>query len=255
MRENIYNFSANHAKITASKEEISATYRYEIFLPSGELLRLDSSSVNLIKGEFNDSAENIIILIGVFEENTITKEMNLTGSKIKIFSVFDGVSSVLVTYFITEFEKNDLDFTIKCEPETTKYRQSLLLLYSKTCRTNFGDNKCGVNLDDYKKSYKIESINPKNIVLTNVEAATGYYNQGFAWFENELKKIIRFKIITHNDNEIELEENLPVDLLKQEYVVLSPNCDKNFITCCNKFNNAVNFRGEPTIATINVIPA
>ena len=25
------------------------------------------------------------------------------------------------------------------------------------------------------------------------------------------------------------------------------SCDKNFITCCNKFNNAVNFRGEPFI--------
>lgn len=27
-------------------------------------------------------------------------------------------------------------------------------------------------------------------------------------------------------------------------------CDKKFITCCNKFNNAVNFRGEPFIPEI-----
>lgn len=63
----------------------------------------------------------------------------------------------------------------------------------------------------------------------------------------------KFKIITHIDNKIELDENLPENLLKQEYVVLSPTCDKNFITCCNKFNNAVNFRGEPTIAEHNFL--
>jgi len=28
-------------------------------------------------------------------------------------------------------------------------------------------------------------------------------------------------------------------------------CDKNFVTCCNKFNNAVNFRGEPFIPSIS----
>lgn len=28
-------------------------------------------------------------------------------------------------------------------------------------------------------------------------------------------------------------------------------CDKKFITCCNKFNNAVNFRGEPFIPQIS----
>lgn len=28
------------------------------------------------------------------------------------------------------------------------------------------------------------------------------------------------------------------------------SCDKKFITCCNKFNNAVNFRGEPFIPEI-----
>lgn len=29
------------------------------------------------------------------------------------------------------------------------------------------------------------------------------------------------------------------------------SCDKKFITCCNKFNNAINFRGEPFIPVGN----
>ena len=72
-------------------------------------------------------------------------------------------------------------------------------------------------------------------------------------FENEFKKIASFKIISHHSMEIELEENISEDFLQQKYVNLQPACDKNFITCCNKFNNAVNFRGEPTIAEHNFL--
>ena len=32
-------------------------------------------------------------------------------------------------------------------------------------------------------------------------------------------------------------------------------CNKKFITCCNQFNNAVNFRGEPLIPEYNFLKA
>jgi uncharacterized phage protein (TIGR02218 family) len=268
MRNDVNNFAAKHEKIIGAKEAASVVYVFEIELPSGALLALNSSgrdfavgeqifrrfsSLNLIKGEFNDSAENYIMLHGIFEADGITKEMVLAGCKIKIYHCLDCVLSSLVTYFITQFEKHDLDFTIKCEPSSAKYNQSLLLLFSKTCRANFGDHKCGVDLKKYKKTYGIKSIKSKTITLLDIEEASGYYNHGLATFENEFKKMISFKIISHHNNEIELEESLPDNLLEQKYVSLIPSCDKNFITCCNKFDNAVNFRGEPTIAEHNFL--
>jgi hypothetical protein len=36
-------------------------------------------------------------------------------------------------------------------------------------------------------------------------------------------------------------------------IYLMSSCDKTFITCCNKFNNAVNFRGEPFIPEKNFL--
>ncbi|ABV75024.1 hypothetical protein A1C_03735 [Rickettsia akari str. Hartford] len=30
-----------------------------------------------------------------------------------------------------------------------------------------------------------------------------------------------------------------------EEVNIIAGCDKNFISCCNKFNNVINFRGTP----------
>ena len=64
---------------------------------------------------------------------------------------------------------------------------------------------------------------------------------------------ISFKIISHYNNQITLEKKISEDLLKQEEVILLVACNKKFITCCNKFNNAVNFRGEPTIDQRNFL--
>ena len=262
MRGNNHNFSDKHEKLINSSYEISFTYLYEIYLLSGTVLKLNSSnqeivannekflpfsSLTLTKGEFNDSAENVINLTGIFEANGITRKMSLAGCKVKIFYYYDGVIFPLVTYFITELAKNDLEFTLKCEPETVKYNQSLLLFYSKTCRANFGDGKCGIDISRYRKSYRIQSIKSRIIIVSDMELSSGYYNMGNALFCTATGENINYRIIAHYNNQVTLEEEVYEDLLKHKEVSLEPACDKNFRTCCNKFNNAVNFRGEPTI--------
>lgn len=268
MRGNNVKFSEKYRKIADSKQNISIAYAYEIFITSERVLLLNSSDkvltisekkflpfsgVSLVKGEFNDSADNVITLNGVFETQGITREMNLAGCKIKIHTFFNGELSPLVTYYIQEFEKNNLDFVIKCGPETAKYNQSLLLLFSKTCRANFGDSKCSVNTDTYKRLYQIESIVGNVVNVQAMDVDNGYYNLGRAFFEIALGNIVSFKITTHYGNRIELEEAVSESLYGQTQIRLMPTCDKNFRTCCNKFNNAVNFRGEPTIMEHNLL--
>jgi len=268
MRGNNSNFSEKHSKIINSKQELSIAYAYEIFLTTEQVLLLNSSnkvllvdekkflpfsSINLVKAEFDDSADNLVVLSGVFEADGITKEMNLAGCKIKIYSFFDGVLSPLVTYHVKEFEKNNLDFIIRCESETVKYNQSLLLLFSKTCRANFGDSKCGIDTNIYARLYQIVSITDKVVNIEGIDVDHGYYNSGRAIFQPALGNIISFKIASHYANRIELDETIDESLYGQTQIRLVPTCDKNFGTCCNKFNNAVNFRGEPTIIEHNLL--
>ncbi|XVN43247.1 MAG: phage BR0599 family protein [Candidatus Rickettsia vulgarisii] len=40
---------------------------------------------------------------------------------------------------------------------------------------------------------------------------------------------------------------MPDNMKHHKNTKITAGCDKKFITCCNKFNNAVNFRGEPLI--------
>ena len=55
------------------------------------------------------------------------------------------------------------------------------------------------------------------------------------------------------DNKIHLAVEPPEAIKPSQTVKLTAGCDKKFITCCNKFNDAVNFRGEPTIDQRNFL--
>jgi len=119
---------------------------------------LPYSGLNLLSGKFNDSAENHILLHGIFDSLGITKEDEIKGSSIKIIYSVSELYRHFVTYICTEYQVYDLEFKIKCEPEAIKYNQSLLQVFSKACRANFGDTKCKINISDYEVSMSIKSV-------------------------------------------------------------------------------------------------
>ncbi|MCC8418870.1 MAG: phage BR0599 family protein [Rickettsia endosymbiont of Glossina mortisans submortisans] len=55
------------------------------------------------------------------------------------------------------------------------------------------------------------------------------------------------KVLSNFGDLIILEDIIPDAAKDTEEVKIIAGCDKNFISCCNKFNNAINFRGEPLI--------
>ncbi|MFU7503175.1 MAG: phage BR0599 family protein [Candidatus Tisiphia sp.] len=61
------------------------------------------------------------------------------------------------------------------------------------------------------------------------------------------------KILSYSENLITLDKTISDSMKRNKTVLLTVGCDKKFITCCNKFNNAINFRGEPLIPDDNFI--
>lgn len=210
---------------------------------------LPYSGLSLASGEFNDSAENHIILHGIFEKNGIYKEDKLMGSSIKIMRLQKGLVKDYVTYICAQFYISDLEFEIRLEPETIKYNQSLLEMFSKTCRANFGDHRCKININDYAIDCEMVSFEENRLLCDMQNVEDGYFTGG-KLITSDNKE---FSILTHNNNNIEIETNDNHNITIQEQVKLIPACDKNFRTCCNRFNNAVNFRGEPSIPESNIV--
>lgn len=167
-KENIIKFFTSH--------DSNIVIKNTIYLPY--------SGLNIENFTFNDSAQDKIEINGIFEENAIAENDDLTGYKVKI-DIFFLKSQLLYNiceYFCSHMVKSGLSFKIILHPISYKLQKTIIESYGPNCRANLGDNKCLVNKNSY----------PPNIT-----------------------------------------------------------CDKKFITCCNKFNNAVNFRGEPFIPEVN----
>lgn len=240
-------------------------YLFEIALKDGSTLHLTSASSPVSFGEvtilpksgltfeeavFDESAQNYIILSGVFEEGGLDKRSDLTEASFKIILYCNKHFEHLLTYRCSSFTSEDLRFTLRLEPESKKYHQSVVQSFSKTCRANFGDRRCRVNKMLHIYQYRIIEIRGKVVIVSNMDKEDGYFLGGDAFFQ---EPVLSFKILGHFQNKIEMGSPLPEKIKSNYLITLIAGCDKKFITCCNKFNNAVNFRGEPFIPDHNFL--
>jgi len=218
-----------------------------------DVIFITNSGITLKEGEFNDSSQNYIILEGIFEDGGVEQRMDLTDSIVKIYTCFPTGYNHFVTYHCSAYTKRDLNFTLYLESDIRLYNQPLLQSFSKNCRANFGDLKCKVDKINYNNTYNIEEIFGKTLVIGNCDKESGYFTYGDAVLGNNQ---FYSKILGHSREVIMLDKVIPDNMRYNKVVELIAGCDKKFITCCNKFNNAVNFRGEPLIPDedfINVI--
>jgi uncharacterized phage protein (TIGR02218 family) len=209
-----------------------------------------SSGLNVSEGIFNDSAQDNITLVGIYNDDGIDKNADLTDAKVKISIVMESSPYHLVSYYCTLYTKYDLHFTMFLEPESVKYNQTIVNVFSKTCRTKFGDEKCKVDKKLYSQDYTVVKMNIRSIEVSKILQEAGFYIGGDAHFAGH---VFSAKILHTTGNVVQLDRVIPGNVKQYKSVKLSAGCDKKFITCCNKFNNAVNFRGEPFIPKYNFL--
>ena len=126
---------------------------------------------------------------------------------------------------------------------TDLLRQPLGMHYSPGCRATFGDKHCGY-------SPKSESIT----VYQALDRARFYatFNrtgdqlaQGCLQWKTGKNQGIGMELLATDGDRIELVLDMPFEIAIGDTAVLVEGCDKSFETCVKRFNNALNFRGEP----------
>ncbi|RTK92288.1 MAG: DUF2163 domain-containing protein [Rickettsiales bacterium] len=243
-------------------------YLFDVILTNGKIFFFTSSSqyqffeentyvpqsgLNFNIGEFNDSAENSAIIYGIFETNGICKNDNLSGAKIKIKYLYANNAHLIGNFIVTKFFSHDLEFELKCETECIKYNQALLQMFSKTCRANFGDDRCKIRLEDVSIQSQIIEVNNNIITCDFRDIEDGYFKNGKLIINDAQNTAHEYNIISHFRNNIETNITSTSFIFSKQIVTLIPGCDKNYRTCCYSFHNAVNFRGEPVIPEFNII--
>lgn len=127
-------------------------------------------------------------------------------------------------------------------------------VYSATCRADLGDSKCGVDILDasWYKDATIVTVTDRRTFTINVtepRAVDDWFNLGAAVFQTGNNAGIAIEIKDWVQSTSELTLFLPTPYVPEsgDTLKLFPGCDKRLETCRTKFDNAINFRGEPFV--------
>jgi uncharacterized phage protein (TIGR02218 family) len=231
---------------------------FQFNLKNGDVLHLTSCDIKIMTENnyyepysglkidlctFNDSAHDEVKISGVFEPRGISKNLKLDESTVRISYYFfrTKLYAEWLTYMFDKIQYDGMNFELFIKSEAVKLQQSILKNFSTTCRTNFGDAKCKVEITFYSGMYNVVHIEKNVINISECTRPDGFFDGGKIIFYSG----ITYDIKTHTKHALILKS--PCDEKVPQRVTLTPGCDKKFITCCNKYNNAVNFRGEPAI--------
>lgn len=162
---------------------------------------------------------------------------------------------------IGKLEKNNIGFTADVTGRGYYLNQKIGDLTSRNCRNNLGDAKCGVNLGAFTDSYTVFAVQGRRItVSTTIQRPTGYYANGTitltsgANIGTTLAVGLFTEVLYDNGvfpavyrNIFELYESPFVPLSAGNTFNATAGCNKELDTCYSKFNNVVNFGGEPFV--------
>ena len=169
--------------------------------------------------------------------------------KIAILSQLDK-NAVIFNGFISQINTENNIITITALSNLAKLNYSFCQLYSPLCRERIGSRKCGVDVNQYKADGVITNIIADNCFQGNHQAnkstLIGYYRYGIVKFTSGKLKGLSMQIKDEIDGSIYLLQNTKMLATGDEYEIYA-GCDKTLATCKEKFNNVINFRGEPYI--------
>ena len=206
-----------------------------------------------------DSGEiSNLIVSDIIENNDILSGL-YDGADVELF-LLDKITNekiILLNGIISSIEYKDNIFNAKVKGLKSKLNKVIGDVYTPLCRCQFCDKKCGLNKNNFTFNGEISSIVNNTEFQTNssniVNKAEGYFENGVIEFISGKNNGFKTEIKQFKNNSIILSMELPYELKSGDQFKITAGCDKEFSTCCNIFNNAINFRGEPHLPGIDVL--
>lgn len=135
---------------------------------------------------------------------------------------------------------------------TQKLSQQLGNLYAPACRAMLGDTRCGVSMGAYTHSGTVDSVENKAAFTDAARTqASGYFAGGKVTFSSGENAGLSMEIKAFSQGKFTLALPMPYAIGAGDGYSASAGCDKNFATCVQRFDNALNFRGEPHVPGID----
>ncbi len=204
----------------------------------------------------NELAQDNFKLSGIIDGKIITKDALLNGdftdSYVEIFllNLFDSSlkKNILKTGWLGEIKCYQDNFIAEIYSLGYKTNNVIGVCYSNTCRAEFGDQYCKVNKAKYLMNGEVTILAEKNSFIDELRTEPeDYFTRGIITFISGINKGRSYTVNEFRNNKITLNYIIELEIAIGDQYQLIAGCDKSIYTCINKFNNAINFRGEPYI--------
>lgn len=126
------------------------------------------------------------------------------------------------------------------------YSTSIGEITSPGCRANLGDARCGVDLGPFTVTGTIDAADPDFMGFSDparVEA-DAYFDGGVMTITSGDMTGMRFEVKAFSGTYWKLHVPVPYDATGETYS-MHAGCIKSRTVCRDRFDNVVNFRGEP----------
>lgn len=193
---------------------------------------------------------------GILNAEAIAEADILAGlydhAEIRVFMVNyvmpeDGVLE-LKTGWLGEVTLRGGQFIAEIRGLTSRLQQMIGEVYTSGCRAKLGDARCGKNLAAYTVSGAVTAVETSYAFLdAGRTELSAYFAYGLLTFTSGANSGLSMEVRDFSNGRFSLFLPMPKPIAEGDAYTVIAGCDKNFETCVGKFDNAMNFRGEPHV--------
>ncbi len=195
-------------------------------------------------------------IYGLLDDNQMTEQDILAGiydgAEMLLFWVDaeapDAGKLVLLAGTWGEVQWQAGQFMVEIRGIGQRLQQQFVESYSPTCRARFGDARCGVHVVPLTVTRTVASaVSRSQWTMQEQEVQDGFYNYGTVRWLTGANAGLSMEVKWQQGQHVTLVMPMPYAIMSGDTLELSPGCDKRFSTCQQRYQNAVNFRGEPHV--------
>jgi uncharacterized phage protein (TIGR02218 family) len=129
-------------------------------------------------------------------------------------------------------------------------------MYSPTCRAEFCDSRCSLDIADFTDSGTVTAVaGIHTFNASGIGADLNQYALGYVTWVTGPNEGRRTEVQSSGGTQVRLLIKPPFQIEVGHTFTISQGCDKTIVTCEERYDNKVNFRGEPYVPGSDYIKA
>ena len=150
--------------------------------------------------------------------------------------------------FIGEVKSGKTTYQAEAVGLVAALQQDAGLLYQKICRANLGDAQCQIDLGPLTFAGTVSQVYADgSFDAADVTQADGFFTYGNISFLTGSNAGLKYEVKKYTVGAFTLFMPTVRPVRIGDTFTVTAGCDHNFSTCRDRFNNYINFRGEPVV--------